>query len=372
MEFTTYKKQNATSLQNLYLLGFHFIYLAYLFDSNIIRAQYLFAYLFIIIFLNIKFILKDVSYFLFFLRTFFVGLACLIIKGFETDVFYALCYFFSIFIIVQFYSTLKVSNRLHLGLMIGYFLMVGYFLGTGVDPNQILSDRSQNMVGFYYLCFVVLYYFEEFKRGVVNYSIYPALSSLVLSLLLFGRSSIVISIFLMIFILYFNLKKSNSLNKLKILLLLSSAVIISLIYLNSFILNFLELGLSRFGQEGTDLTGRSEIWKTYINHFFGNLKNLVFGVPLNSDYIFIKHDRNLHNSYLIAHSFFGLYAFYLFFIIAKSLKFRSEYYFLSFLLILLLIRGFTDGIFFVNYNDYVLFSIVFFINPLKKVKIWNG
>jgi len=248
-------------------------------------------------------------------------------------------------------------------------VFVVFQLSKGIDPNKILENRSQNMVGFYYMCFVICYYWEEIKLGKNRFSLIPVCSNLFLSLLLFGRSSILISALFVLLVIYVNLRYSNQINRYKQILLILLAVFFIAGYFYSGFSAFIHTGLKRFEDQGTDITGRSEIWEAYVYHFKYSLKNMFFGVRLDADPEFIRYDGNLHNSYLIAHSFFGLFCLYIFYRIIKAISFKGDKLFCSSILLLILVRGSTDGLFFVNYNDYLLFTLVFVLYPLKIKKL---
>ncbi|HWV71403.1 MAG TPA: hypothetical protein VN040_06810, partial [Pseudosphingobacterium sp.] len=166
----------------------------------------------------------------------------------------------------------------------------------GTNANEILDERSQNMVSFYFMCYVILFYIGRIKSGKIELPLYPAILLLILSLLMFGRSGIALSVLLFLGMLYYKLAKQPLSKALKII----SVILIStvaLLYLNrEGIKDFMDISLSRFDKEGSDLTGRSEIWTAYFKQFSDNFSYALFGVPLDSEPIFLYFDRNVHNS----------------------------------------------------------------------------
>lgn len=352
---------------------FHLLYFLSLVNSDIFRPQYILLYLTVVAVVFFKEVIKNLQYIVFFGFLLIWSSVCIILNESDFEVFYNVLYFFSLFIIVQFYTQYQIGLRLHWFLIISYFVFILYNLFQGVDPNFILDKRSQNMVGFYMLCYVIIYYIEDYKNNVSKLSKYqinviPALLNLFVALSMFGRSSIVIAIMLLLFILFQNFKHNKLGKNIIYFLIIVSFIYFLYIQLQASIDLLLQASFSRFSKEGADLTGREEIWNRYMYHFDRNYIYSFFGVPLNADIEFIYHDRNLHNSYLTLHSYTGIGSLVVLWFVLKRFFVKGKF-FLKTLLVVLLLRAFSDSIFFISFNDYVLFSLIFIILPLKVKKI---
>ncbi len=135
-------------------------------------------------------------------------------------------------------------------------------------------------------------------------------------------------------------------------------ILLSFFYYNyDLITLFFDNSFSRFAEFGMDLTGRQDIMDTYLALISNNVLYFIIGVPL-IDPIFAVYDYNLHNSLFSAHYFFGFFGFLLyglmFYVICKPGN-----YFYKGLLVILLIRAFTDQVFFIDFLDIVIYYLVF-------------
>lgn len=352
---------------------FHILNFLSLADTDIVKPQYVMAYLIVAGLFFFTIVIKNLEYLIFFGIFTIWCVLCLLFKDFEINVFYNITYFFSIFIIVQLYSQYKIGVTVHWFLLISYFVFIIYHLILGIDPNEILDHRSQNMVGFYMLCYVVMFYVEEYKikdgqPDKIRVNVIPAVLNLIISLLMFGRSSIVISIMFLLVVIMNNVQNSSKVKNFFTVLLALFFTFFIVLQFNDEIGFFIDKSFSRFGKEGTDLTGREDIWESYIFHFENKSLYQFFGVPLGIDQEFINNDRNLHNSYLTLHSYTGIGILVVFYIIAKRF-FVKGYFFLKAVLVLFLLRIFSDSVIFITYNDYVLYSLLFLLIPLRAKKI---
>lgn len=352
---------------------FHLLYFLSLVNSEVFRPQYILFYLTIVAFLFFNEVVKNAQFIIFFGVFSLWCFLCLVFKGGNLDVFYNILYFFSLFIIIQFYSCYKIGLKLHWFLVVGYFLFIMFNIMKGSDPNQILYMRSQNMVGFYMFCYVIMFYTEEYKLKMEQSdneraNVIPALLNLIIALYAFGRSGIIIAIMLLLFVLFNYLKESTTGKKILYSLISISFLLFVYLQFAETIDLLLDFSFSRFSKEGVNLTGREDIWTKYIYYFNESYRYRFFGVPLDADIEFLYYDRNLHNSYLALHSYTGLGALVILGILIRCFFVKGKL-FLKMLLIVLLLRAFSDSVLFVSFNDYILYTLIFLILPLKAKRI---
>lgn len=119
-----------------------------------------------------------------------------------------------------------------------------------------------------------------------------------------------------------------------------------------------------YGFEGKGLNSdaRVEMIITYLKHMFSNVKYFFFGVDLNVEEIFIEYKYNLHNSYLLLHSRFGIGGL----IICAYLGFRALFIMIKkkewghiFIYLAILARAFLDAAAFPGHLDIILFYYFF-------------
>ena len=115
---------------------------------------------------------------------------------------------------------------------------------------------------------------------------------------------------------------------------------------------------------GLDYVERGVMLSNYLKNI--NLTNLFIGYNYNTDPYFIGWELNPHNSFIRLHYNFGFLAFIIVGIIFVSVFLALKKSFLVFILLLVLIlRGFTDTIFFVSAFDYLFICIFFILNSKK-------
>ena len=355
-------------LANIGILGFHLLYLLFLINTNLSKPQYILAYNVVLIFIFIKTYLINLKIVLPFFILSLIAFFCSIFKNDDISIFINIAYFFSLSIIVLLYRVYRINNSIHLFLMICYFLFIIFKLASGYDPNFILDNKSQNMVSFYFMLFVILFYIYDNRKGSLLISLLPSIFMVVLSLLMYGRSGIIVSIVLLLGVFYFYLRSSSIFKKILIYLI---GLLIAVYFTLSFS-GFIEEGLSRFNREGTSLTGRAELWSTYFSLIENNFTFFFIGVPLDADYLFVRYDRNFHNSFLSLHSYLGVFSMAFLLYVLFCLFNQKNDLFLRFLLLVLLVRGFSDQLFFLNFNDYIIFLILSFFAFKSKKALFNS
>ncbi len=154
----------------------------------------------------------------------------------------------------------------------------------------------------------IFYITKYLNNHKASLSYIPVLLMIFLSTLYANRGGILAGGILFLFIFYFNMKISSSKFK-NYLIFLIIAIAVYYVF---------KIGYDTFGagmQYKLEHIGgessRTEVWGEYIGACFDNFLNLFLGVPcFDGAYPVIKNvSGNIHNSFLILHSKFGLIPF---------------------------------------------------------------
>lgn len=240
---------------------------------------------------------------------------------------------------------------------------------SGVD----MFMEGNNSISVLSIYAVVVYYISLARKGKVTSLPYiPILLVEVLSMIYANRGGMLAGSVLLLFILYFNLKTSKS--KVKnyfvlfvILLLLIFAYIKGFEILAAGIIYKMEA----FGGESS----RSDVWIGYLTATFDNIFNLILGVPCyDGSYKAIAEvEGNIHNSFFILHSKFGIIAF----LIVVSLQLKtikrlssSKQFIVLFCYFTLYVRSLLDWVAFPGIYDIFIWFSYFYIVDKKKSLIW--
>ena len=114
-------------------------------------------------------------------------------------------------------------------------------------------------------------------------------------------------------------------------------------------------------------SSRTLIWSDYLDRI-NNFKYLIFGVDINQSYAANVHNGNLHNSFLNIHAHNGLIMLsVIIWLLAKSfyhaIKNRCWIYVVC--ASAMLVRAFTDNVFWPAYGTSVLFFLIFWFKKEK-------
>lgn len=350
----------------IYIFLFFIIFFCFSINSERFNIFLVVLYLLAIICMEAKMVLSNMKYLFIFSICSLISLSTFLVRDFYVNASLSI-YFFSLFIVVQIFIEKKISYKVFLTLMGIYLLFVLYRVSTGVDLDEIMQSRSKNMVSFYYIVLTVLFYIQYFKEKK-KMVLWPAFFCLIFSLFLIGRSGILTSLILFLFILGYKLYTDKKLNALKFVVLTSVGLFFTISFFGNYILSLLEIGLSRFLELRMDGAGREDINETYVNLVFQNFSNFIFGVRLD-DPIFAIYKFNLHNSFLSAHYFYGVFSLFLFFLCIFALA-KGKGIFYKLMLVVLLFRAFFDQVFFIDFMDVVIiYLIVLLLGTGKKWKL---
>lgn len=356
------KKIKASKYQ-LYILTYHIFFIGYVINSNVFRQEFFLVFLSIFTLLEIKNLYKTPKYIIVMWSISLFSIFSFLYRGVYINASLAL-YFSMLAVIVYSYNEKVIGFKVHLIPFIIFSLYVIINIIIGVDPNYILDGRSRNMVSFYTFMFASYYYIEKY-RHTQKLELWPALIVLYVAILTTGRSGIIVATLLLLLVSYFKTSEASRLKKIMYLLVLFVLVIALFGGLYDAFETVISNKLTRFEERGFDSDERSAITYQYIASISEDITQLLFGSTLDN-YIFPIFDYNLHNSFLSLHYFTGIFSIVVFILILKALFFSKGELFLRGLLFILLLRGTTDQIFFFNFNDVIIFYLLFFIIRKRK------
>lgn len=259
-------------------------------------------------------------------------------------------HFVFLILLLRYYIPSKTLKIVLYGYMI-YVLFLIFVLGVHI--SAILPAASENFVGWVALALGVGYYSLLYANGEKIES-YTAALILVFAVICVGRSTILGAIILLISTYYSKFENlSFSLKYISFSLLL---VFFAFMAIDPSILSFISPYFEKFQEKGFDLDMREVIIGGYFDKL--NLRTFFLGVTPRQYPFTILHE-NFHNSYLAAHSQFGVLGFcFLLFLLVVILKniFRRTY--LCLLLLAVCLRITTDTIAFVGLFDFLIFYLI--------------
>ncbi|WP_168405687.1 hypothetical protein [Acinetobacter indicus] len=249
-------------------------------------------------------------------------------------------------------NNLILSKIIYLGFLV--FLLF-HFISMGFlsfeEFNNIFYASSRNVVSAALICLLLnLILISKINNKDLSFFYY--LSCLLFCVLLYGRTGILISILLLSYKIITYFKNLYSVFLLVIFLFVGN------FYLGYF-LGFLEnnTNLSK-GLESP----RSMLLNEYLNSIFLSNKNLLFGSDINKCCQYaVLFNENLHNSFLYAHSRFGIISF-IYFILFTLFVFFTRNFLVIFIYCVLILRYFYDELGFFGVFDisfYILLIMCF-------------
>jgi len=228
------------------------------------------------------------------------------------------------------------------------FLFAGAFVQYGYNQNYydlLLYNRSRNVVSSWALCLgainVVLIYIRTNK-----WYIWPLFISLFISYVCATRMSLLLSFLLILLVAYYRFGYK---------FVFFVIPLISYVVVANYDLFFDLYLYTKFASSGLE-SERYFLWAKYIQNLdiFGS----VFGLPLSAVDALARFNVNPHNSFLKLHSYFGVAPFVFVFVLFFY-KYNKLYKPFLLVLIVVVMRGFTDIIFWDGLMDIVFFAFMF-------------
>lgn len=257
--------------------------------------------------------------------------------------------------LVLYISGINVQIAKWLSILVSATYLVFMFLGW--DPGDVVAVGSRNNISVNVLFYSIVYCYIVIREDGLP-SLLPAALGLIVCMWAEGRMGFAASAALFVFILFENLY-ARRLDVFRFIkpIVISVAIIAVIMYL--FRDQWLSI-LERFTKSGTVDVGRTYLLEEYVTGLHASTSNVFFGVPF-SDYLWLMHFNNPHNSIVFLHSRFGLLGFSLVaFYLLKAAVVLSRRYGVFFLAIVAvaILRALTDVICFTGLFDVLWWFVV--------------
>ena len=268
-------------------------------------------------------------------------------------------------------SDILIVSRIVLMLYITIILMGAFIFRNENEPmSHIIPGSSTNGIPSYLILFQsyysMIYYIEKKSLPIIS-----ILCTTFISIIGYGRGSIIVSVIMLIFTALVNFSplfnENNNFHKIKKIIILFAIIVIgSMVYscLDQ-IINFFEL-YTKLGNGVID-ESRGEIFESYFNNL--NLNSLLFGGQYAGTIIETQYFGNPHISYIRTHHLFGLFALtfifispFFYYLIISNFKIASVFFSFS---VFSLLRAGSEPILFPSLLD-IFFLLPYFI--LIKIK----
>lgn len=257
-------------------------------------------------------------------------------------------------IVAQFVLSRKFNL---LSLYIIYGLIGLVFVNAAIhDSLEILMTSSRNYVSIKLLFLSTLITIITYRQND-KIIIWPALFTLVLSLLAIGRGGILCSS-----INFFGLVYLKYVKGMNVSLKIGFIAVLCFIALY----NWSEIEesyeaseqLERIRDKGLEDSARDRIWAEYFSKI--DLLTFITGCNLYECRIIHSFDNNPHNSYILMHAYLGVFAFIPFWLMLRALfvNIRRKDFVYVLPLIALLIRCFTDKAL-LSYYDFIIMIFIY-------------
>lgn len=259
-------------------------------------------------------------------------------------------------------KTVLIAIWLNIIVVIYRFLTVGFW-------GQIYTNATSNFVSVYLMYPTVLYYsIVAKKRKKIN--IIPATIIWLLSLLSRGRGGIIsttIFILMLYFVQYRTLHAKN-----RLLITAIGIIIISVTIFNlDFILKKLNTSIimEYFIARGGLKSSRIRFWKEYIVQTVSSIKNILFGTNVSNIEIGQRWDFNPHNSFIEIHMHNGIFTLITVLIMLIKngyISIKKQNYIYIVCMISIMIRAFTDHVFWPAFGTPILFYFMFYYDNISS------
>jgi hypothetical protein len=248
-----------------------------------------------------------------------------------------------------------------------YLIKLSLSSSDGEELNLVFESASRNVFSVIAITSTVLVYLITIKQNKLIY-IWPAAITFLISVLSFGRSGIITSLILLLGLFFIYISKRG----LKFRLVLLFFFLFPCIFFIGLKFNELCFFFDNFDKfehlivNGFESNERSEVLSSYFNNL--NFLNFFTGVNYSNIFIFQHLEMNPHNSFIRFHHYAGFFSIIFFIYCLKALYsyFRSTKV-VFFIFFALLLRGWTDAIFFFSFYDFLIYLLIFETNKFIKV-----
>lgn len=255
----------------------------------------------------------------------------------------------------KFFYQLSLLSFIYLALVI----IIKFMLKT---PDITLTERSgSNTISILVLQFFAIdFIYNHIFDKSPNKFLYVI--GIAISWMAGGIAGIIV-----VFLCVFGLCVSNIINSKKgkrnLIFIIMIGAILSYNYRNTF-LSFLETG---------DINSRFLLWNAYFDMAKNDISSFLFGANIHNNYL-LEHYKNMHNTYINWHYYFGLIPMIIFlYIVIKSIANSLKKHKLSLLVICLslFIRGLSDE---ATYAFMIIWMYLYcsFVYSSKTIRIYGN
>lgn len=247
------------------------------------------------------------------------------------------------------------NKKLTLWIVSAYLITISFIsyhlFVLETDANFIYEGLSRNHAGFAVVFWTVFLLFHL----KITYNLFPLIFPLIgviLSFLLFGRTSLIVSAILLVIVFFYKFNTNQSVR-----------IIATTIFLG--LTGYLWLKFGYILTEETNLgegleTSRWKLWRIYMKNI--DIVNLFTGVDVTKLPQYDVYGNNPHNSFIKFHSRIGIGSIVFIFLFFVSIfnYIKEKQYYIFWLLILLTTRAFFDSDIFIGNFDFIFLIITFY------------
>ncbi len=232
-----------------------------------------------------------------------------------------------------------------------FVLIVLFYIIIGRDTNSILNKASENFISVILLSFFAIFTHYVIKYRKSERMIFEVwIICMALSILAKGRAGIFC--FALFGILYFICALYKRVNHKKVFISFCFVFMIML-------LTFLTHMYSKAIDTMLSSEGRLNLWSQYFEETkAGGFKSVIFGTTFENNEIFIRWNKNLHNSYLEIHMMYGIAPIFLLLISLLIFIFGKSNTCLKIVFLCILLRAFTDSFLIGELSDFPMYMLL--------------
>lgn len=306
----------------------------------------------------------------------FLSILCfllLFIQPFSSNLHYHPIFIFPATAFAYFILHSRFNTKILYSSILILFIFFSFQILSGQDPNKIFPELSRNYISIILIANVSILYIIEWKQSR-RILLWPAVVTLIISVVSIGRAGILSSSFLLAALLFVKYENFSVTKKiLYAFIFILPFVCLTIFYSDFLIEKFYQIDyLKRITSMGLKDNARLLMINEYLENM--NVKNLIFGYDYSSDPLFLRYKLNPHNSFIEFHHKTGIFFFpailTLFMAGIKNLFSKNKMY--SILLFVLLLRAFTDRFLFLSIYDYIFVLIILLSFRRPNIKIMQN
>lgn len=239
------------------------------------------------------------------------------------------------------------------------------FASSGRRPEEFYQFGSANNVTAILLYAYFIYFVSSiYSQKSSNLSMLPPIVFLLVSIWSSNRSGLIVAAFMFLGIVMLNFTMGEGKNRIRLIVSVAILFVAAIFYWDSIYYAIGEdfsVKMERYEMESV----RVDIWSEYVSTAFSNMYDFLFGVSHNDPLrtpLLNYWDGNTHNCFLMLHSKYGILGFVAFiYLIIKKLiiSIKEKQFYASFIIMVVIIRGFFDWVAFPGLLDVAFFWFIF-------------